>query len=72
MAVLALDGLSKRFGTHLAVDAVSFAIEEREVFGLLGPNGSGKSTILRLNSTTDWSQQEGPERLRAPRDERNE
>ena len=48
MAVLSLDGLSKRFGARLAVDAVSFDVTEREVFGLLGPNGSGKSTILRL------------------------
>ena len=48
MAVLSLDGLSKRFGARLAVDAVSFEVREREVFGLLGPNGSGKSTILRL------------------------
>jgi ABC-2 type transport system ATP-binding protein len=48
MAVLSLDGLSKRFGARLAVDAVSFDVREREVFGLLGPNGSGKSTILRL------------------------
>jgi ABC-2 type transport system ATP-binding protein len=48
MAVLSLDGLSKRFGARLAVDAVSFEVKEREVFGLLGPNGSGKSTILRL------------------------
>jgi ABC-2 type transport system ATP-binding protein len=48
MAVLSLDRLSKRFGTRLAVDAVSFEVREREVFGLLGPNGSGKSTVLRL------------------------
>src|SRR4029453_15392709 len=48
MAVLSIDGLSKRFGARLAVDAVSFDVKEREVFGLLGPNGSGKSTILRL------------------------
>jgi ABC-2 type transport system ATP-binding protein len=48
MAVLSLNGLSKRFGARLAVDAVSFEVQEREVFGLLGPNGSGKSTILRL------------------------
>jgi ABC-2 type transport system ATP-binding protein len=48
MAVLTLDGLSKRFGARLAVDSVSFEVREREVFGLLGPNGSGKSTILRL------------------------
>ena len=48
MAVLSLDRLSKRFGARLAVDGVSFEVQEREVFGLLGPNGSGKSTILRL------------------------
>jgi ABC-2 type transport system ATP-binding protein len=48
MAVLSLDRLSKRFGARLAVDAVSFEVREREVFGLLGPNGSGKSTALRL------------------------
>lgn len=48
MAVLAVDGLTKRFGARLAVDAVSFEVQEHEVFGLLGPNGSGKSTILRL------------------------
>src|SRR6201997_2678182 len=48
MAALSLDRLSKRFGTRLAVDAVSFEVREREVFGLLGPNGSGKSTILKL------------------------
>jgi len=48
MAVLSLDRLSKRFGSRLAVDGVSFEVREREVFGLLGPNGSGKSTILRL------------------------
>jgi ABC-2 type transport system ATP-binding protein len=48
MPVLSLDRLSKRYGARLAVDAVSFDVERREVFGLLGPNGSGKSTILRL------------------------
>src|SRR3954467_9151604 len=48
MAVLSLNGLTKRFGARLAVDAVSFEVEDREVFGLLGPNGSGKSTVLRL------------------------
>lgn len=46
--VLSLDRLTKRYGARLAVDAVSFDVDQREVFGLLGPNGSGKSTILRL------------------------
>jgi ABC-2 type transport system ATP-binding protein len=47
MAVVSLEGLSKRYGNHLAVDDVSFDVGAREVMGLLGPNGSGKTTILR-------------------------
>ena len=41
-------GLSKRYGTHLAVDDVSFSIEKGEVIGFLGPNGAGKSTIMNI------------------------
>ncbi len=48
MAVVSLQGLSKRYGPHLAVDGVSFDVGQREVMGLLGPNGSGKTTILRI------------------------
>jgi ABC-2 type transport system ATP-binding protein len=48
MAVVSLEGLSKSYGTHLAVDDVSFDVGQREVMGLLGPNGSGKTTILRI------------------------
>jgi ABC-2 type transport system ATP-binding protein len=40
--------LVMRFGQFVAVDAVSFTVEEGEVFGFLGPNGSGKSTTIRI------------------------
>ncbi|RZL83287.1 MAG: ABC transporter ATP-binding protein [Rhodococcus sp. (in: high G+C Gram-positive bacteria)] len=41
-------GLTKRFGSVLALDSVDLNIVEGEVFGYLGPNGAGKSTTLRL------------------------
>lgn len=40
--------LSKRYGTHLAVENVSFNIDKGEVVGFLGPNGAGKSTIMNI------------------------
>jgi ABC-2 type transport system ATP-binding protein len=40
--------LSKRFGKTQAVDDVSFAVNQGEIFGLLGPNGAGKTTTIRL------------------------
>jgi spermidine/putrescine ABC transporter ATP-binding subunit len=46
--VLAIDGVTKRFGRIAAVDAVSIDIRENEFFALLGPSGCGKTTLLRL------------------------
>lgn len=40
--------ISKRYGSHLAVDDVGFSIEKGEVVGFLGPNGAGKSTIMNI------------------------
>lgn len=40
--------LRKRYGAHLAVDAVSFVIQRGEILGYLGPNGSGKSTTVNM------------------------
>jgi len=42
------EGLTKMFGSLIAVDHLSFKVEEGEVFGLLGPNGAGKTTTVRM------------------------
>jgi len=41
-------GLTKRFGTFVAVDHISFEIRPGEIWGFLGPNGAGKSTTIRM------------------------
>src|SRR6266545_1729903 len=48
MAVITLDGLTKRFGPVLAVDRLSFEVDQGAVTGFLGPNGAGKTTTLRM------------------------
>jgi ABC-2 type transport system ATP-binding protein len=48
LAVIEVNGLSKMFGSFVAVDSLSFGIGEGEVFGLLGPNGAGKTTTIRM------------------------
>jgi ABC-2 type transport system ATP-binding protein len=47
MAAVELTHITKTFGEVRAVDDVSFAIEQGELFGLLGPNGAGKTTTIR-------------------------
>jgi ABC-2 type transport system ATP-binding protein len=47
-AILQLEGVTKRYGDHLAVDDVSFEVPHGAVYGLLGPNGAGKSTTIRM------------------------
>ena len=41
-------GLTRRFGTFTAVDAITFHVERGEVFGFLGANGAGKTTAMRM------------------------
>ncbi len=41
-------GLTKRYGSFTAVDAVDFTLEENRIYGLLGRNGAGKTTIMQL------------------------
>ena len=48
MAAITVQGLTKRFGDVLAVDRLSFQVDEGTVAGFLGPNGAGKTTTLRM------------------------
>jgi len=46
--LLKVDSLSKSFGGLMAVNNISFRMDQKEVLGLIGPNGAGKTTLLRL------------------------
>jgi ABC-2 type transport system ATP-binding protein len=48
MAVITIQGLTKRFGQVTAVDDLSFEVDQGTVVGFLGPNGAGKTTTLRM------------------------
>jgi ABC-type glutathione transport system ATPase component len=45
-----IKNLVKRYGSLLAVDDVSFSIQEGEIFGIIGPNGAGKTTTVECIS----------------------
>src|SRR5450432_1799540 len=71
-ALIAVKGLSRRFGAVQAIDRIGFEVAAGEIFGLLGPNGAGKTTTLEciLGLTVpDEGQVEicGIDALRAPR-----
>lgn len=46
--MISVSHLTKRYGEHLAVDDLSFTIEDGQVYGFLGPNGAGKSTTMNI------------------------
>ena len=46
--MIALDNVTKIYGTRAALEGVSFEVPEREIFGFVGPNGAGKTTTLRI------------------------
>jgi len=48
---IVVDHITKKYGDFIAVDDVSFAVKQGEIFGLLGPNGAGKSTLIRMMTT---------------------
>ncbi len=47
-ALIRARGLTKRFGSFVAVDGVDFSVAEGESFGFLGPNGAGKTSTMRM------------------------
>jgi ABC-2 type transport system ATP-binding protein len=51
MSIIKVQNLSKKFKSLTAVDGISFAIDEGEVFGFLGPNGAGKTTTINILCT---------------------
>ena len=50
MALLSVRNVTRRFGGIVALDAVSFDVEEGEIHGLIGPNGAGKTTLFNVVS----------------------
>src|SRR5688572_13293775 len=47
-AKIQAQGVSKRFGSVVALDALTLEIAPGEIFGLIGPNGAGKTTFMRI------------------------
>ena len=46
--MIEIQGLTKRYGSKLAVDRISFSVGKGEIVGFLGPNGAGKSTTMNI------------------------
>lgn len=50
-SMIEINGLVKKYGERVAVNEVSFCVQEGEIFGLLGPNGAGKTTTISILAT---------------------
>lgn len=46
--MIKVEGLTKRYARHVAVDHISFEVEKGQIVGFLGPNGAGKTTTMRV------------------------
>src|SRR6201995_3768362 len=46
--MIKVEGLTKRYARHVAVDNISFEVGKGEIVGFLGPNGAGKTTTMRV------------------------
>ena len=46
--VIEVENLTKKYGSHVAVDNLSFRVERGMIYGFLGPNGAGKSTTMNM------------------------
>lgn len=46
--MIQVEGLSKRYARHVAVDRISFSVTKGDIVGFLGPNGAGKTTTMRI------------------------
>ena len=46
--MIEVKNLVKKYGNHIAVDHLSFTVEDGQIYGFLGPNGAGKSTTMNI------------------------
>ena len=55
--VIEVENLTKKYGSQVAVDNLSFRVERGMIYGFLGPNGAGKSTTM--NMMTGYTEESG-------------
>ena len=48
LLMIQVEGLSKKYARHVAVNNISFSVEKGDIVGFLGPNGAGKTTTMRI------------------------